>query len=1684
MPPPRACLAALALFAASAAKGADAPGTPAAVEFPQLNPVPPLSRLPLSSNGSFAPSLAIRAPVHVLYALATDVAVGLATVADAPSLGPHANTLALVLSETQPHPPQPYTLDWTCALVAWTLAALLLVAATPPPVRALLSTNLLDPPAFGPHLPQHGPSAPPDWLALPRWVKNAPRWMLRAHLLPHLRKARRYRLWQSGGLKFNPCFLGALREAANNSGTNLTGDGLIALLRRLAPDKPFLWNPFCQEWDDSHFSDIAELLAPLGIGIVVAPEDSSHKFAFAAPPPTRWVQLPIVYRRPSREGERELPGHFYYGASVLDALDAFGVYVEPVMFSSTLGKEYGNWSGSGNAPKRPRPTGATPGPKRLTRAASLPTSTLGSRAPVKLLRHAPPTSDNDADDDSPITDDGIDTLLPIKCFACGHQTASDSVARAHANAKHRGAVATDKWCQDALATRCPICFKYLFATRTGQQAHSCAVRLPNMQNSSRPNSTTLVIPGQGTFGIVECGATLTSSAKVSLQLRCAFLAAARSMGAARNNLHAVALKLYEDTIEALTNNHALRATFNPSVITALKRRSPLPGETLTHASLDGAIADFVAHGVADHVEVVALATVLGAPLDVWEQNPNGQIVVNSVAPFGVAPGTAPRPPVLIWRENVHFQALLPEADVARELAAEAAERRATAAARRTGPAPSPTSARTALKDWASRVSTLFVDYTAAPTLGDRRELALQILHSAPARPARRTASPDNPADGMPADDDLDAFHKRDSHDLIPSHLSQLNDLVKSASRELRAGHVSRAMGKLFSAGVLSLDASVRAKIAAKYPKADPAPAPNRMHLDPDVQPDALPDDQDSDFSNNVVSFSVDDVSAFVNSKSPLTGAGHDGWAYRNIKDLLKLARAGSAGRAHDAVLSGIHCLVLDIANGRLNTPTLRPLLTSLRGVALRKRAGSDDVRPIGIGECFTTIAGALAVKSPEVRAAIPASVGPTDWMHGTPGGVEALTHFARAYLRVHPTHVIAKTDIENAFNAISRVDILRASEEYPQLVPLAKMLYGAPNSVIYTDGADTLRLDAERGVTQGEPLAALLYSTALKSAVDATLAKHPSVTVRGIADDRLFFGPPAAVLDALDTYALELAKSLQRMQRAKTTVYSPIADVAFEADCVARGFATADGLLVGGAPIGGAAFVQAELTSFIDAVEAKCGKIAELFRHQQVTNVRTQDFYRILRWCVTPATVNHLLRTVPPPDMRVHAARFDAITYQLFIQILGLDPQHASVNPATADGDLVAARARLAAAAGGLGITSAAATSQYAFLGSLCLTSHLVKSALGDGALADDAAIATALPELAAAVRSNLFVPVPSVASATLRDLVAAPFAHVQRKLSRAAGKQVSADVFKRIIDPTAAAWFLSGQEDGATFLIAYPEFGGGLSDVQFTALVRARLGLQVVPGLDAPEQCPACSGLMANKHVLAPENTTLRPDGLHALTCHEPDLGGLMGYQSARHKHLKASVAEALVRVLPPTAIIDKTEPHTHDFYPFRPGKSTEKRGDLAVTVAGVTKILDTVVSHPNPNVEPRTATVPGFAAHAAHNKKQDLYYNTFVIPTGHMVPLSAETGGRLHDAFKGYIKECVALGLADAGSTAPVWTPATRTIFSSRLRSALVTINIAIARSVATALIRGSKVLVRYGAQHTGPRGAAAAAAPAGGG
>ena len=127
--------------------------------------------------------------------------------------------------------------------------------------------------------------------------------------------------------------------------------------------------------------------------------------------------------------------------------------------------------------------------------------------------------------------------------------------------------------------------------------------------------------------------------------------------------------------------------------------------------------------------------------------------------------------------------------------------------------------------------------------------------------------------------------------------------------------------------------------------------------------------------------------------------------------------------------------------------------------------------------------------------------------------------------------------------------------------------------------------------------------------------------------------------------------------------------------------------------------VQEALTTMIDAVAFKCTRIEQLFAVQGISNIRTQDFYRIMRWCITPAAINHLLRTVSPNAMRTYAARFDEITYSLLLKTLGLDPHGLAVSTSTPKGTLVAARTRLRASLGGLSLTSAVLTSKPVFLG-------------------------------------------------------------------------------------------------------------------------------------------------------------------------------------------------------------------------------------------------------------------------------------------------------------------------------------------------------------------------------------------------
>jgi hypothetical protein len=409
---------------------------------------------------------------------------------------------------------------------------------------------------------------------------------------------------------------------------------------------------------------------------------------------------------------------------------------------------------------------------------------------------------------------------------CEHKTHTERGAREHANKNHLGVVMPPDWVAATKAIRCNDCTRY-FAAHTGPAAgqmryHACNKVLPN-HRGAKLDRYVLTIP-DGTFVIEECGATLFRGGEV-LVARCFFLATARAIGATRDVMQARALLMHEETLRLLKTDADVRTRYEPHIISAiLSNKACAPGDPAPQKTIDDLIAKFESTGYADDPIISAACYSLGCAIEVWERNANGQIVVNTILPLGPVPAVTVR----VWRTNEHYQALVPEA-----------------LAQRAPPAPTAptmhTSNRATIKDWEIRVTNLLKLYgEAGSSITERHALALQLLHSPPAAAKRKTATPMAPPD---CDFDLDDEPFGPPPLAAPDTFS---DAIAAATKELRAGHVSRALSKLFSAGMLPLTVQTQAKLATKYPKG------SGMDVDTDV--DEV-DDADSD-ADDVVTFTI------------------------------------------------------------------------------------------------------------------------------------------------------------------------------------------------------------------------------------------------------------------------------------------------------------------------------------------------------------------------------------------------------------------------------------------------------------------------------------------------------------------------------------------------------------------------------------------------------------------------------------------------------------------------------------------------------------------------------------------------------------------------------------------------------------------------------------------------------------
>jgi len=239
---------------------------------------------------------------------------------------------------------------------------------------------------------------------------------------------------------------------------------------------------------------------------------------------------------------------------------------------------------------------------------------------------------------------------------------------------------------------------------------------------------------------------------------------------------------------------------------------------------------------------------------------------------------------------------------------------------------------------------------------------------------------------------------------------------------------------------------------------------------------------------------------------------------------------------------------------------------------------------------------------------------------GVKGGASLLVHGVRLLLEQRPAaFVVVRMDLTNAYNAISRVVVLRRMSQRPEfahLVPVLHALWGAGTHLVL--GAEQRRLfgdsptraDSAEGVQQGCPLSSLAFALGVHpelQGLDGELSPFGGAA-RAIMDDVYAVGPPSIVFPAVQRFrlALELLTGLTSNIR-KFVCYSPAHDlhscpwradaqVPLGVDARCGGY----GVMVAGVPVGDDLFVRAKVNDVAaDVVTYIRATAAKLSGHPQ-----------------------------------------------------------------------------------------------------------------------------------------------------------------------------------------------------------------------------------------------------------------------------------------------------------------------------------------------------------------------------------------------------------------------------------------------------------------------------------------------------
>jgi hypothetical protein len=764
----------------------------------------------------------------------------------------------------------------------------------------------------------------------------------------------------------------------------------------------------------------------------------------------------------------------------------------------------------------------------------------------------------------------------------------------------------------------------------------------------------------------------------------------------------------------------------------------------------------------------------------------------------------------------------------------------------------------------------------------------------------------------------------------------------------------------------------------------PAPYGLRRNFQPAVPADPCPTPDDAQFRRTLWN---------ICQQRCGKAGGPSGWTFNRCTEVWNCRGDLACSQFLD-----IARFVRLFLTGALDTDLLRDFFTRQKGLAFSKPPKSDSdqegVRPIGITECFTRLAGAFLMRTH--RTDLLRVMEPDCYGFGASDGSSLLGYSIRSLLREHPDWVWLHTDFKNAFNTLDRNHVADFARRNPRFAPYLQMIYGHTSQVCYSA---QLSVPNAEGVIQGMPESAAVFEAVIQPIVRQVRLSHPGVRILGQYDDHHILGDAKDVLEAFLAFAAAMEAEFRlTMQFAKCVLFSasPIAaddQAAYRAHGVTIRDPTAPadhGEKAAGVPIGSAEFLEREVSQVFGAAEKLLTRLGDALNFPPtVAQPSMRGLLYTARVCVTSLT-DFTLRTICCSVTRPLASRLARALETFILCLLRREDLVDEREAVVGDRELLRWRIFLGVKKGGIGLPDGERLCAAAVVGFLRRCGPNLQSRLS--LFTSPSAIALCLPELSIALdhlrSQHVDLPAEWVAMPSFFRLE--PAGRVQAGLMDASDEhrrlllvqRLSAEASQR----EALLGLLSamGDHSGALLTSSPRLFDTDVADNHFRISVSLRLGITPALLMDLPSgpfACPLCS-------------KPCSAYGLHALGCtklsHIP-----------KHNDIEATLA-GLCREARNAGLSVVTQPRVATFLPRNPAgpeHESDLIADLLIETAHngrrLVDVAQVLVSHSD-------SLQPGSAARRMTKTKEDKYRAHFIFSDAphaiKLVPFVVETFGRMN--------------------------------------------------------------------------------------